>query len=332
MIDAFVARVQHKFEGLSRTSLGRAVTGLNQETLDSMSDIVDVYGCAWYIMISGMYNAITPTQLVEFYSNIPEKSLLDEKALQSLVRHLKDSLSRFRGISGSWNHNKIQVEDISRIFLQTVEESKFEFDGWMRSGASINIIYQPLGLIAEKFLEPEFFDRHASNVGAILNWDASFMDADNSKYKLMVIDRWPDIIGRIKRRFAPEDKKLPRFCYGFNDFYLLRPVAVSILRGKQVPNEIFNWFALWHFRRRWGSTPSDMLYAKAVCKEWVRFREVIYGLDYKRNHLFNCFMRMLHELKTVPLTREQLNDIYPSLIRAALKRKDAIAAEFLQII
>jgi hypothetical protein len=158
------------------------------------------------------------------------------------------------------------------------------------------------------------------------------MDADNSKYKLMVIDRWPDIIERIKRRFAPEDKKLPRFCYGFNDFYLLRPVAVSILRGKQVPDEIFNWFALWHFRRRWGSTPSDMLYARAVCKEWERFREVIYGLDYKRNHLFNCFMRILHELKTVPLSREQLSDIYPSLIRAALKRKDAIAAEFLQII
>jgi len=327
-----VARVRKQFEGFGGTSLGRAMGSLDPERLDKLSNIVDIYGYAWYIIMTCTYNIQLDIQIKRFYSDIPEKPLLDDTSLQSLVKYLQSDLNRFNGISGSWDHSKVSVDDIARLFMQTVSGVKFEFDGWLRSGASTNQIYQPLGLIADKFLEPEFFGRHASNIGAILNWDASFMDADDSKYKLMVIDRWPDIIGRIKRRFAPEDKKLPRFCYGFNDFYLLRPVAVSILRGKQVPDEIFNWFALWHFRRRWGSTPSDVLYAKAICKGWERFREVIYSLDYKRNHLFNCFMRILHELKTVPLTREQLGDVYPSLIRAALKRNDTIAAEFIQII
>lgn len=332
MVDEFVAQVRKQFEGLGRTSLGRGIGSLNPESLDKLSDVVDVYGCAWYTIMAGIYCTQLNVHTKKFYSDIPEKSLLDDASLQSLVKHLQSDLNRVKGISGSWDHSKVAVDDIARLFMQTVSGVKFEFNGWVRSGASTNQMYQPLGLIAEQFLTPDFLDRHASNVGVILNWDASFMDAGNDKYKLMVIDRWPDIIDRIKRRFAPEDKKLPRFCYGFNDFYLLRPVAVSILRGKQVPDEIFNWFALWHFRRKWGSTPSDVLYAKAICKGWERFREVIYSLDYKRNHLFNCIMRILHELKTVPLTREQLGDIYPSLIRAALKRKDAVAAEFLQII
>lgn len=330
MIDEFVEQVKYHFKGFSKTSLGRAVTLLDPETLNKLYDIIDIYGCAWYILMSGIYASNMAIPLSKFYSGIPEKPLTDEKSLQSLIRHLQEDLSRFKGISGAWDHSKVSIDDPQRLFLQAVMGNTFEFDGWMRSGANTHFVYQPLGLIIDKFLTPEFLNRHASNVGVILNWDASFMDADDSKYKLMVINRWGDIIDRIKRRFAPEDKKIPRFCYGFSDFYLLRPVAISILRGKQVPHEIFNWFCLWHFRRRWGSSPSDVLYAQAICKEWERFREVIYKLEYKRNHLFNCLMRILHELKTVPLSREQIGDIYPSLIKAALKRKDTIAAEFLQ--
>ena len=328
MIDEFVELVRKRFEGFSRTSLGRVVVSLDQPTIDKLP--IDIYGCAWYIMITGIYGAQVSEQIKRFYSDIPEKSLINDNSLQSLIKHIQTDMARFRGISGTWDHSKVSVEDPQRIFMQTVHGNKFEFDGWMRSGTATNQMYQPLGLITDKFLTIEFLDRHASNVGVILNWDASFMDADDSEYRLMIIDRWPDIINRIKRRFAPDDKKLPRFCYGFNDFYLLRPVAVSILRGKPVPHDIFGWFCLWHFRRRWGSTPSDILYAKAICKEWERFREVIYKLDYKRNHLFNCLMRILHELKTLPLTREQIGDIYPSMIRAALKRNDKIAMEFLQ--
>lgn len=328
MIDEFVAQIRELLPGYTRSSLGRTITYFDQETLNKMP--IDVYGCAWYIMIAGIYSTQLSEYIKKFYSDVPEKSLVDDKSLQSLANHLQNDLSRFQGLVGSWNHSRVSIDDVQRMFMQIVRGNKFEFDGWIRAGASNNQMFQPLGLVADKFLAPEFFGRHASNVGTILNWDASFMDADDSKYKSMVIDKWPEIIDRIKRRFAPDDKKLPRFCYGFNDFYLLRPVAISILRSKPVPYDIFGWFCLWHFRRRWGSNPSDMLYAKAICKEWERFREVIYKLNYKRNHLFNCLMRILHELKTLPLTREQIGDIYPSMIRAALKRNDKVAAEFLQ--
>jgi hypothetical protein len=233
---------------------------------------------------------------------------------------------------GSWGHSKVNPDDVVRTFMQMVGGAKFEYSGWLRGTSAIQYQFQPLGLITEKFLHLDFFNRHASNIGVIMNWDASFIDTDNDKYKLMVIDRWPDIIQRLMKRFGGDHQKLPRFVYGFNDFYLLRPVAVSLLRGKLVPDEIFKWFCLWQFRRIWHNTPSDKLFAKAICKSWEGFREVIHGMGYKRSHLFNCVMRILHELGTIPVTREQLGDIYPSLIRAALKKNDTIAANFIQAI
>jgi hypothetical protein len=332
MIDEFVARVKDRYQGLSTGTIGRVIGGMNDQTFKEFLDVLDVYGCAWYSIVSGPYG-IPPTNILDrFYADIPTTPIVDDQSLASLLSHVKDGTFGFSVESGTWNHGSVSVDHIIRLFVQAAKDVKFEFHGWMNRGAAIQPQHIPLGLIAEKFLTPGFLNRHASNVGVILNWDASFIDIDNNKYKLMVIDRWPVIIERLMKRFGGDKKKLPRFCYGFNDFYLLRPVAVSILRDKQVPDEIYKWFCLWQFRRIWSTSPSDKLFAKAVCKSWERFREVIYQEGYKRSHLFNCLMRMLHELKEVPITREQLGDVYPVLIRAALKKNDGVAASFLQII
>ena len=330
MIDEFVKRFKAKGEGLSTTTLSRIMGSTQIISLHGLEEVIDIYGCAWYETISQFGGMALESIYDKFYSDVPEKSLIDEESLKSLVTHLQNDVARFRGDSGAWDHSKVQAEDPMRVFLQLVHGSKFEFSTWLRSKAAIQTQFQPLGLITDKFFDMNFFGRHASNVGVVLNWDASFMDADDSKYRLMVIDRWPDIIERLMKRFGKDTGKLPRFCYGFNDFYLLRPVAVSILRNKKVPDEIFRWFCLWHFRRVWDKSPSDKLFAKAICKVWEEFREVIYGMGYKRNHLFNCLMRISHELGPIPITREQLGDIYPSLIRAALKRNDKTAADFVQ--
>lgn len=332
MINEFVARVKTKYQGMSSVTVGRVIGAMNEEAFKEYLDVLDVYGCAWFSIVSGPYVTLPPTVIDKFYADIPSESLIDDQSLAALLEQIKDNSYGFIREGGTWDHGKVSVDQPFRLFMQIAKDTKFEMNGWMHRNAATNHSYLPLGVVAEKFLTPEFLNRHASNVGVILNWDISFMDADNSKYRLMIIDRWPVIIERLIKRFGGDKKKLPRFCYGFNDFYLLRPVAVSILRDKPVPDEIYKWFCLWQFRRMWGTTPSDKLFAKAVCKSWGQFREVIYKEGYKRSHLFNCLMRMLHELNEVPITREQLGDIYPVLIRAALKKNDGVAASFLQII
>jgi hypothetical protein len=329
MINEFVERIKKEYMWSGETL--RRVLSTGEFKIKDI-DIIDIYCCAWWNLFVGCHTSEINNIVEHFYSNIPGNFLINRTSEQLLLEYLKNDLPRHRGEDGSWNHSKVNPEDPVRLFIQAASNTPFEFNGWMRSGSAANVQYQPCGLVAERFLTQDFFNRHASNVGVILNWDASFMDVDNDKYRLMVIDRWEEIIYRMVRRFGGENKKLPRFCYGFNDFYLLRPIAVSILRGKKVPDELFKWFCLWHFRRVWTDTPSDRLFSKAVCKDWGKFREVIEKEGYKRSHMFNFVMRMLHLLKTVPLTREQLGDIYPVLIRAAIKKNDVSAANFLQII
>jgi len=331
LVDEFIAKFKEKYGmvGIGKTSFNRLMTNISLIDLYKISQDMDIYTCSWHNMCTSYYDFhhILNELYRKFYSDIPINSMIDDQSLNILIELIKDTMGNDDSL---WNHGKVAPDDIPRVFIQTAKNTKFEFSDWIRGGAATNLLYQPLGLIADKFLTMEFMNRHASNVGVILNWDASFMDIDCSKYKLMVIDRWDVIIDRLIKKFGGDNKKLPRFCYGFNDFYLLRPITVTILRDKKVPDEIYKWFCLWHFRRMWGSTPSDELFAKAICKSWDRFRETLRQEGYQRNHMFNCLMRMLQQLKTVPLTKDQIGDLYPVLVKAAIKKNDKTAATFLQ--
>lgn len=334
LVDEFAIKFKGKYEvnDIGRVSLNRRVSRISLLDIYNISKDIDIYICAWHNILTSYDNLhhVLNELYQKFYSDIPTISIVNESSLNILSKIIQNDMSGYQGDTNPWAHAKVAPEDIPRVFIQSINNVKFEFSDWVRGGTATNPIWQPLGLIADKFLTTNFMNRHASNVGVILNWDASFMDIDHSKYKLMVIDRWDDIINRLIKRFGGDNKKLPRFCYGFNDFYLLRPIAVTILRDKKVPDEIYKWFCLWHFRRMWGTSPSDQLFAKAICKSWDGFREVLNQEGYKRNHAFNYLMRMLQQLKTVPLNKEQVGDIYPLLVKAAIKRNDKIATAFLE--
>lgn len=227
--------------------------------------------------------------------------------------------------------DKVEVRERSRYDVNTPESilvdahanKPIRFSNWFSNDAEGMRAGQVYGLFYDK-LFTENWPRYSSVLGYVMAWNIDQIDASHPIFCTYVRDNMEEVVqSRIEKRFGPNPQK---FTWNFGDWWLLYPVAVSILKDKPVETNNLNMFFKWVFRKDWTKDfwPQEWIILAAISKTFEHFREHVYTMGkYRRSHMVKWMTEVafIHQ-DAIKLTRHQLGDIAPQLIKLALKKPE----------
>jgi hypothetical protein len=209
------------------------------------------------------------------------------------------------------------------ILVDTLAGKPVRFSNWFTNDAEGMRAGQVYGLFYDK-LFVENWPRYSSVLGYVMAWNIDQIDASHSLFCQFIRDNMEEVVqARIEKRFGTNPQK---FTWNFGDWWLLYPVAMSILKDKPVETNNLNMFYKWVFRKDWTKDfwPQEWIILAAISKTFEHFKEHVYTMGkYRRSHMVKWITEVafIHQ-DAIKLTRQQLGDIAPQLIKMALKKDE----------